>query len=651
LFIRVVPYDPFWEVEYENESQKIKNILKDILVEVYHIGSTAVKGLAAKSIIDIMPVVTNISLVDKHNKEFVAIGYECMGEFGIEGRRYFRKGGDNRTHQIHIFEQSNHKDINRHIAVRDFLRTHPDIALEYGELKMERAYRFSEDIEGYCTGKPKIRVAAYCRVSTDSEEQASSYDIQIEHYTNYIKKNKEWELAGIFADDGITGTNTKKRDEFNRMIEECMAGSIDMIITKSISRFARNTLDCLKYIRQLKDKNIAVFFEKENINTMDSKGEIMLTIMASIAQQESQSLSQNVKLGIQYRYQQGEVQVNHKRFLGYTKDENKQLVIDPEGAEVVKRIYREYLEGASLLQIARGLEADGILTAAGKAKWRPETLKKILQNEKYIGDALLQKTYTVDFLSKKRVKNNGIVPQYYVENSHEPIIPRELFMQVQEEMVRRANLRGGKDGKKRVYSSKYALSSIVYCGQCGDIYRRVHWNNRGYKSIVWRCVSRLEEKGSECTAPTINEETLQTAVVKTINELLANKEPFLQALQKNVATILNEENDNATNDIDSKLEELQQQLLIQAKSKNDYEDVADEIYRLRELKQNALVENAEREGKRQRIAEINDFLNEQSCQLEEYDEQLVRRLIEKVTVFHDKFAVEFKSGVEIDVEG
>ena len=350
--------------------------------------------------------------------------------------------------------------------------------------------------------KPKIRVAAYCRVSTDSEEQASSYEIQIEHYTKYIKKNKEWELAGIFADDGITGTNTKKREEFNRMIEECMAGKIDMIITKSISRFARNTLDCLKYIRQLKDKNIAVFFEKENINTMDSKGEVLLTIMASLAQQESQSLSQNVKLGIQYRYQQGEVQVNHKRFLGYTKDENKQLVIDPEGAEVVKRIYREYLEGASLLQIARGLEADGILTAAGKAKWRPETLKKILQNEKYIGDALLQKTYTVDFLSKKRVKNNGIVPQYYVENSHEPIIPRELFMQVQEEMVRRANLRGGKGGKKRVYSSKYALSSIVYCGNCGDIYRRVHWNNRGYKSIVWRCVSRLEEKGSECTAPT-----------------------------------------------------------------------------------------------------------------------------------------------------
>lgn len=496
---------------------------------------------------------------------------------------------------------------------------------------------------------PKLRVAAYCRVSTDSDEQASSYEVQIEHYTEFIKKNSEWEFAGIFADDGISGTNTKNRDEFNRMIDECMAGKIDMVITKSISRFARNTLDCLQYIRKLKDKNVAVYFEKENINTLDAKGEIMLTIMASLAQQESQSLSQNVKMGIQYRYQQGEIQVNHNRFLGYTKDENKNLVIDPEGAEIVKRIYREYLEGASLLQIARGLEEDGILTAAGKAKWRPETLKKILQNEKYIGDALLQKTYTVDFLSKKRVKNNGIVPQYYVENSHESIIPRDLFMQVQEEMVRRTNIRSGKSSKKRVYSSKYALSSIVYCGQCGDIYRRIHWNNRGYKSIVWRCVSRLEEKGSDCTSPTVNEETLQAAVVKAINKLLANKEPFLQVLLKNIATVLNEENDNVSDDIDSKLEELQKELLKQAKSKNDYDDVADEIYRLRELKQNALVENAEREGKRQRMTEMTDFLNEQSYELEEYDEQLVRKVIEKVSVFYENVTIEFKSGLEVEV--
>jgi len=203
--------------------------------------------------------------------------------------------------------------------------------------------------------KAKLRVAAYCRVSTDSDEQATSYEAQIEHYTSYINNNPEWSLAGIYADDGISGTNTKKRDEFNRMIDECMADNVDMIITKSISRFARNTLDCLKYIRQLKEKNIPVYFEKENINSMDSKGEVMLTIMASLAQQESQSLSQNVKMGLQYRYQQGEIQVNCNRFLGFIKDENKRLIVVPKEAEIIKRIYREYLEGASMLKIKRGL--------------------------------------------------------------------------------------------------------------------------------------------------------------------------------------------------------------------------------------------------------------------------------------------------------
>lgn len=348
--------------------------------------------------------------------------------------------------------------------------------------------------------KAKLRVAAYCRVSTDSDEQATSYEAQIEHYTLFIQNNPEWELAGIFADDGISGTNTKKRDEFNRMIEECKAGNIDMIITKSISRFARNTIDCLKYIRQLKALNISVFFEKENINTMDSKGEVLLTIMASLAQQESESLSQNVKMGIQFRYQQGIVQVNHNRFLGYTKDAEKNLVIVPEEAEIIKRIYREYLEGANYKEISAGLEADGVLTAAGNPRWHASTLKKILTNEKYMGDALLQKTYTVDCLSKKRVANDGTVPQYYVNNDHEAIIPRELFARVQEEMKRRANIRQGMDGKRRVYSSKYALSSIVFCGHCGDMYRRTHWNNHGKKQIVWRCVTRLNAPGVECPA-------------------------------------------------------------------------------------------------------------------------------------------------------
>jgi len=497
--------------------------------------------------------------------------------------------------------------------------------------------------------KPKLRVAAYCRVSTDSEEQASSYEVQIEHYTNYIKNNKEWELAGIYADDGITGTNTKKRDEFNRMIEDCMAGYIDMVITKSISRFARNTLDCLKYIRQLKDKNIPVYFEKENINTMDSKGEVLLTIMASLAQQESESLSQNVKLGIQYRYQQGEVRINHKRFLGYTKDENKQLVVVPEEAAIVKRIYREYLEGASLLQIARGLEADGILTAAQKSKWRPETVKKILQNEKYIGDALLQKTYTVDFLSKKRIINNGIVPQYYVENSHEAIIPRDLYMQVQEEMVRRANLHQGINGRKRIYSGKYALSNIVFCGLCGEMYRRVHWNNRGCKSIVWRCINRLEEKGSDCTSPTVNEQKLHNSIVSAINKVLGNRDEFITILSENIKTIINEESDKKLNDIDKRLEELQKEILQLAVSKVDYNKIADEIYRLRDIKQNVLSEKAERQGKSERIREMEKFLYEHDCLMREYDDSLARKLIEKVTVYQDKLEIEFKSGVKIEM--
>ena len=497
--------------------------------------------------------------------------------------------------------------------------------------------------------RPKLRVAAYCRVSTDSDEQATSYEAQVEHYTEFIKKNSEWEFAGIFADDGISGTNTKKREDFNRMIEECMNGSIDMIITKSISRFARNTLDCLKFIRQLKGKNIPVYFEKENINTMDAKGEVLLTIMASLAQQESQSLSQNVKLGIQYRYQQGHVQVNHNRFLGYTKDENGQLIIEEEEAKVVKRIYREYLEGASLQEIGKGLEADGILTGAGKKKWRPETVQKILRNEKYIGDALLQKTYTVDFLNKKRVKNTGIMPQYYVEGSHEPIIPRDIYMRVQEEMLRRANLHSGQERKKRVYSSKYALSSIVYCSKCGEIYRRIQWNAHGKRYVVWRCCTRVENGPDACDADSIKEEELQKAVVQAINKALGKRDSVKDALAANVETALTEADGISIDEIDARLEELQKELLKVANSRGNYDSITDEICRLREVKQSAMVDSAEREGLKLRIDEMRQFLDEQTENITEYDEQLTRRLIEKITVYEDHFTVEFKSGTSVDI--
>ena len=499
--------------------------------------------------------------------------------------------------------------------------------------------------------KPKLRVAAYCRVSTDTEEQATSYEAQIAHYTEYIQKNPEWEFAGVYADDGISGTNTKKRSEFNRMIEDCEAGNIDMIITKSISRFARNTLDCLKYIRQLKEKNIPVFFEKESINTMDAKGEVLITIMASLAQQESQSLSQNLKLGLQFRYQNGQVQVNHNHFLGYTKDENGNLIIEPKQAEVVKRIYREYLEGYSMDKIAKGLEADGILTGAGKTRWWSSTINKILRNEKYIGDALLQKTYTTDFLSKTRVKNNGIVPQYYVEGNHEAIIPKDIFLRVQAELVRRRVVKTSANGKKRCYSCNHCFAQIVICGDCGEMFRRIHWNNRGCKSVVWRCISRLESTGEEYPARTVNETILENVVVQAINTLLGDKSTFQAQLQQNIAKVIREAQKNTADGMDERLMDLQKELLQKAHNKEAYDEIAEQIFQLREQREKCTVDTAARDAQIARINDLQHYIKKQRTDLESFDETLVKRWLGKIIVWENHFTVELKSGLCIDVEG
>jgi site-specific DNA recombinase len=496
----------------------------------------------------------------------------------------------------------------------------------------------------------KIRVAAYCRVSTDSDEQESSYETQIEHYTNYIKSHPDWELAGIYADDGISGMNTKKRDEFQRMINDCNNGKIDMIITKSISRFARNTVDCLNYTRALKNKNIGVYFEKENINTLDAKGEVLMTIMASLAQQESESLSANVRLGLQFRYQQGKVQVNHNWFLGYTKDEDGHLIIDPEQAKVVKRIYREYLEGKSFLQIKKSLENDGIRNGAGNKKWYESNIKQILTNEKYIGDALLQKTYTVDILEKKRETNKGQVPKYYVEDSHEAIIPKDVFLKVQEEIARRANLTNGATKHKRIYSGRYALSGVVFCAHCGDVFRRIKWNNRGCKSIVWRCVSRLEKDGPECSARTVHEDLLHKVVIKAINEAFQEKESILPLLRENIESSLEDETLNKIEEIDEKLKSLQQELLVTVNSINTGDEIGMEIRRLRDEKLALQNQQASHQELKKRINEMMSFLNNMPCELTEYQEEYVRILLEKITVYDDYIIVEFKSGIEIRIE-
>lgn len=494
----------------------------------------------------------------------------------------------------------------------------------------------------------KIRVAAYCRVSTEYEEQESSYEVQVEHYTNYINANPEWELAGVYADDGISATNTSKRDAFNRMIEDCCAGKIDMILTKSISRFSRNTVDCLKYTRELKTLNIAVFFEKENINTLDAKGEVLMTIMAVLAQQESESLSANVRLGIQFRNQEGKVRVNHNWFLGYTKDEEGKLIIDPDQAEVVRRVYAEYLDGKSLLQIKRGLEADGVSNGAGHKKWYESNIRQILTNEKYIGDALLQKTCTLSILEKKRAKNNGALPKYYVEDCHEAIISRDIFLQVQSEMRRRANLSAV--GKKRVYSGKYALSSIVYCAYCGDIYRRIKWNNRGYRSIVWRCVSRVEKGGPDCTARTVREDELHRAVLTAVNDVLNRKDSFLPILKENIVAVLGEDITGKVEEIDKEIKLRQAELLRPGNSDKQIEKIGDAITYLRESRQEILTEAALKKDTRDRIEDMMRFLDDQICAVTEYSETLTRRLIEKVMVYDEKMVVEFKSGLQIEVD-
>lgn len=494
----------------------------------------------------------------------------------------------------------------------------------------------------------KLRVAAYCRVSTDNEEQAGSYETQVKHYREFISTNPEWTLVDVYADEGISATSTKNRSDFTRMIEDCKKGLVDMIFTKSISRFARNTVDCLNYIRMLKDMNIPVFFEKESINTMDSRGETLLTIMASLAQQESESLSKNVKLGVQYRFQQGKVMVNASCFLGYDKDKNGKLIVNPREAEIVKRIFREYLEGASCLKIAKGLERDGILTARGNPHWHDSTIRKILENEKYMGDALLQKTYTVDFLNKKRVKNNGIMPQYYIEGNHEAIIPKDLFLKVQEEMARRSSERDA-NGIRKGFSANHCFSQIVFCAECGGQYRRIHWNNRGKKSIVWRCVTRLTDK-EKCRSRTVNEDDLISAFLAALNEMLGNSSEYLERLKMNLETAVNMSDPMTAESLAARMSELQQELIDRTEKRENYDDLTDEILKLRELQEQKGMDDAAMMEHKKRIEELQSFICSQPSEIEEFDETLVRKLIAKVTVYEDYLEFKFKSGVMVSVE-
>jgi len=377
----------------------------------------------------------------------------------------------------------------------------------------------------------KKKMAAYCRVSTDQLEQLSSYEAQVAYYTAFINNHPDYVMAGIYADEGISGTNTKKREQFNKMIEDCKVGKIDMIITKSISRFARNTLDTLNYVRTLKELGIGVVFEKENINTLDSKGEVLLTILSSLAQDESRSISENSTWGIRRRFEQGKVTVNHKKFLGYDKDEEGNLIIDEKQAKIVRRIYKDYLDGKGPNRIARELEEEGITNWNGKAKWYESSIRKMLSNEKYKGDALLQKTYTVDFLSKKRAFNNGEIPQYYVEDSHPAIIDKVMWEAVQLEMERRMIFAKQHDQQRYDYASiDNQFAGRVICGCCGNPYGRKVWNSNDerLRRVIWRCNSKYKVKGRiGCDNKHIDDEVLYKAFIEVYNVIVENREQFL----------------------------------------------------------------------------------------------------------------------------
>ena len=378
----------------------------------------------------------------------------------------------------------------------------------------------------YSTHDGKKRVAAYCRVSTDSEEQLNSYEAQKSYYTQKIEESPDWEMAGIYADEGISGTSMKKRTEFKKMITACKRGRIDLIITKSLSRFARNTVDCLETVRLLKANGIGVYFEKENINTLTESSEFLITLFSGFAQAESESLSKNVAWGWRKSAEAGNVYFQYKRMLGYRKGTDGQPEIVPEEAEIIRRIYRRYLAGCSLGQIKQELEQDNIPTAQKVERWSSAVIHNILTTEKYMGDALLQKTYITDCISKKVKKNMGERPMYYVENNHPAIIPRETFDQVQKEMTRRSSKRKvlQKSGKTELgkYSGKYALTELLVCGECGSPYKRVTWARDGKKRIVWRCVSRLEfgTKYSQ-HSPTLDEGKLHSAILAAMNEYAA----------------------------------------------------------------------------------------------------------------------------------
>ena len=505
------------------------------------------------------------------------------------------------------------------------------------------------------TSITKRRVAAYARVSTDSDEQFTSYEAQIDYYTNYITKRDDWVFVKVYTDEGISGTNTKNRDGFNEMISDALAGKIDLIITKSVSRFARNTVDSLVTVRTLKENHVEVFFEKENIYTFDSKGELLITIMSSLAQEESRSISENVTWGQRKRFADGKVSMPYKRFLGYDKGVNGQPVINKEEAEIVRLIYKLFLKGKTPNGICKHLESLGIPTPSGKAKWSQTTVRSILQNEKYKGDALLQKKYTVDFLTKKQKVNEGEVPQYYVEGSHPAIISAVDFDAVQAEIARRQAL-------GRSYSGSNIFASKLICGDCGCFYGKKTWHSNDiYRREVWRCNNKFNGK-EKCETPVLDTETIKAAFLKAYNILMSDRTSIINACESIITLLCDCSEQNA------KIESLNEEIEIVAElvnqcirenasneqSQNAYSKKYNGLVKRYDNTSNQLkVVTEEKEHRLQRKTELNTFISnieKQPLILEVWDEELWITLLDSATVHRTgKITFKFKNGTEIDV--
>lgn len=513
--------------------------------------------------------------------------------------------------------------------------------------------------------RPK-RVAAYCRVSTDKEQQEHSFETQKEMYTDMIMMKPNWQMAGIYADEGITGTIAKKRPDFMRMIEDCRKGKIDLIITKSVSRFSRNNLDCLLYVRELKEMGIPIIFEKEGINTLQVSSELLITLFSGLSQAESESISMNVKIGKRQSLKNGNVPFSYKSFLGYRKGADGKPEIDEEQAVIIRRIFAEYLVGKSLLDIAKSLTADGIPTARGKSNWSSARVRSILTNEKYKGDALLQKTYIVDCISKKSKKNNGELPMYYVENNHPAIIERAVFDRVQEEISRRNSKKKVKQiGTKTElgkYSSKYALSEILYCGNCGTPYRRCTWSKNGKKKIVWRCISRLDYGTKYCKdSPSIEESLLHNAITEAITKKAQMENADVDRIRRHIEIYQNSQDTSSTLTKQERLKMIQEHINqltdmdSEAAQNGDFDTQFESLY----AEMYAIKDELEEIGKsKSKIETTADSIEEMTAIMQglknhpvKYNDLVVRQLIECIKVISkDTLHIYFKDGIKIEAQ-